>query len=70
MDVILEDVRIMRFVFIPLRIIIKVTNHVLILCIINTTNIAQEGIIGLILNFTSAYILSDLDKVLYYAIDK
>ncbi len=45
-------------------------NQTTILAIILTTNIGNEGEIGLILNFTAAYVVSDLDDIMYYAINK
>lgn len=45
-------------------------NHFIIIAIIYTTNIAHEGAFGLILNFTAAYIISELDDIMYIAIDK
>lgn len=49
---------------------LAVINHAVILAIIYTTNLAHEGVVGLILNFTAAYILSELDDIMYLAMDR
>jgi hypothetical protein len=53
-----------KSLFVYIRLIFIVVNEMVVISIINTTNLEEDGGLGLITNFTAAIIVCELDDLM------